>query len=131
MVGKVVHFEIPIDDSDRATAFYEKAFRWTLERWGPVEYWTTSAGDGEGIGGALTKRSDDVPTLMFYIEVDDIDAALAAVQAAGGSRLTDRVPIPTVGWSAFFRDSEGNKIGLFQADPTVSMPDLAGSTADG
>ncbi len=122
MTGKVVHFEIPIDDNERAVAFYATAFGWNLERWGPVEYWTTTAGDGDGIGGALTKRSDDISTLMFYIEVNDIDSALAAVEAAGGRRVTDRMPIPTVGWSAFFEDSEGNKVGVFQNDPSVPMP---------
>lgn len=123
MAGRVIHFEIPIDDNDRAVAFYSKAFGWDLVQWGPIEYWTTSAGEGDGIGGALTKRSDDIPALMFYIAVDDIDAALASVEVAGGTRLTERMPIPTVGWSAFFEDTEGNKVGVFQADPTVPMPE--------
>ena len=123
MVGKVVHFEIPIDVPDRALSFYADAFGWSLQQWGPVEYWTTAAGEGEGIGGALTRRSDDVPSLMFYIEVDDIDGALAAVERAGGVRLGERMPIPTVGWSAFFSDSEGNKVGLFQPDPDAPMPE--------
>lgn len=123
MAGKVVHFEIPIDDNEGAVAFYGQAFGWRLERWGPVEYWTTEAGDGEGIGGALTKHSDDVPSLMFYINVENIDAALDVVEAAGGARLTERMPIPTVGWSALFADTEGNKVGLFQADPDAPMPE--------
>jgi uncharacterized protein len=60
---------------------------------------------------------------MFYIEVDDIDRALAAIDAAGGKRITERMPIPTVGWSAFFQDTEGNRVGTFQADPSVPMPE--------
>ena len=123
MSGKVVHFEIPIDDGERAVAFYGQAFGWGLERWGPLEFWTTAAGEGEGIGGALTKRSDASASLTFYIAVDDIDAALAAIEAAGGRRLTERMPIPTVGWSALFEDTEGNKVGLFQGDPEVPMPE--------
>jgi predicted enzyme related to lactoylglutathione lyase len=123
MSGKVVHFEIPIDDGDRAVAFYLQAFGWRLERWGPLEYWTTAAGEGEGIGGALTKRSEGSAGLTFYIAVDDIDVALSTIEAAGGRRLTERMPIPTVGWSALFEDTEGNKVGLFQADPEVPMPE--------
>jgi predicted enzyme related to lactoylglutathione lyase len=127
MTGKVVHFEIPIDDGDRAVAFYEQAFGWSLQKFGPVEYWTTTAGDGEGIGGALTMRTDDAPSLMFYVDVEDVDVALAAVERAGGRRLTERMPIPGVGWSAFFADSEGNRVGIFQADPSASIPgDAAG-----
>jgi uncharacterized protein len=123
MAGKVVHFEIPIDDSDRGIAFYRQAFGWELERFGPVEYWTTDAGEGEGIGGALTTRSADVPSLMFYIEVDDIHAGLDAVESAGGTRLVDPMPIPSVGWSAYFEDTEGNRVGLFQPDPGAPMPE--------
>jgi len=127
MAGKVVHFEIPIDDGDRAVAFYAQSFGWTLDRFGPLEYWTTQAGEGEGIGGALTKRDPGAPGLIFYIDVDDIDRALTSIEAAGGRRLTERMPIPTVGWSAFFEDTEGNKVGLFQSDPGVSMPAGDGS----
>ena len=123
MAGKVVHFEIPIDDAERAITFYREALGWTLEQWGPVDYWMTTAGEGDGIGGALTRRSDDVPSLMFYVDVDDIDGALAAVEAAGGHRMTEKMPIPTIGWSAFFEDSEGNKVGLFQTDASVTVPD--------
>lgn len=123
MTGKVIHFEIPIDDDERGVAFYGKAFGWTLEQWGPVEYWTTDAGDGEGIGGALSKRSDQVPSLMFYIDVESVDAALDAVEAAGGKRLSDRMPIPSVGWMAYFEDTEGNRVGLFEPDDDAPMPE--------
>ena len=123
MSGKVVHFEIPVDEGGRAVAFYREAFGWDLAQWGPLEYWTTEAGEGEGIGGALTKRSHDSPALMVYIAVEDVDAALAAIEGAGGKRLTERTPIPTVGWSAFFADTEGNRVGLFQSDPSVPMPE--------
>ena len=123
MAGKVVHFEIPVDEGDRAVAFYGSAFGWSLERWGPMEYWTTTtAGEGEGIGGALTTRDPASPTPTFYIEVDDIDEALDAIESAGGTRLTERMPIPTVGWSASFVDTEGNRLGIFQPDPDVPMP---------
>ncbi len=64
---------------------------------------------------------------MFYISVDDIDTALEVVEAAGGSRLSERMPIPGVGWSAFFQDTEGNRAGLFQEDPDAPMPEGMGA----
>ena len=123
MSGKVVHFEIPIDDSDRAVAFYRLALGWDLEQWGPLEFWNTRIGEGEGIEGALAKRAPESPGLIFYISVDDIETALRAIEAAGGRRLTEAMPIPTFGFSAHFEDSEGNRVGLFQADPSVPMPE--------
>ena len=122
MAGRVVHFEIPIDDADRATTFYERALGWKPERWGPIEYWTVDPGEGEGIGGALATRDDPSSTVVIYIDVDDIEATLKEVEAAGGRRLTEPRPIPTVGWNALFQDSEGNAVGLFQADPAVTFP---------
>jgi predicted enzyme related to lactoylglutathione lyase len=122
MAGKVIHFEIPVDDPERGVAFYRTAFGWPLEKWGPVDYWTTPGGDGEGIGGALTVRGQEAPAVVVYISVDDIDAALASIEAAGGRRLSERMPIPTVGWMALFQDSEGNRVGVFQSDPDAPMP---------
>jgi uncharacterized protein len=57
------------------------------------------------------------------VSVDDVDAALAAVERAGGRRLSERMPIPGVGWSASFADTEGNRIGLFQDDPSAPAPE--------
>lgn len=124
MAGNVIHFEIPIDDRERAMAFSTKAFGSALERSGPVEDWMTpTAGEGDGIGGSLTMRNDDVPSLMFCILVGDIDDALAAGEATGGTRLVERVPIPSVGWSASFEGPGGNKVSAFQSDPSVPIPE--------
>ena len=59
---------------------------------------------------------------MVYVGVDDIDHALRSIQDGGGTVVTGKSPIPTMGWSARFRDTEGNLIGLFQTDPTVPLP---------
>jgi uncharacterized protein len=124
MAGKVVHFEIPLDDADRGRAFYEQALGWQLEQWGPVPYWTLAgAADAEGIGGGLTMRSDEVPGPLVYVEVEDVDAALTAIEAAGGTPLMGRSPIPGMGWMALFADTEGNRVGLFQLDPEAPMPE--------
>lgn len=120
-----MHFEIPIDDADRAGAFYASVFGWTVTKWGPVDYWTmtTGAEPGPGAEGALAPRADFPEGVLVYVGVDDIDVAMASVTASGGTVLTEKMPVPTVGWMAHFRDSEGNRVGLFQADDTVPMPE--------
>jgi uncharacterized protein len=123
MAGKVVHFEIPLDDAERGRAFYEQALGWQLEQWGPVPYWTLAGAEGEGIGGGLTMRSDEVPGPLFYVGCDDVDATLTTVEAAGGTTLMGRSPIPGMGWMALFQDTEGNRVGLFQLDPEAPMPE--------
>ena len=124
MTSRVVHFEIPIDDPDRAGVSYRSVFGWTVAKWGPVDYWTmtTGAEPGRGAEGALTPRAEAPEGVVVYVGVEDIDRALISVQDAGGTVATGKMPIPTVGWSARFRDTEGNLVGLFQMDPTVPLP---------
>lgn len=118
MVSRVIHFEIPIDDPDRAGRFYSDAFGLTVSKWGPVDYWalTTGAPPGPGAEGALTPRSEAPEGVLVYISVDSIDEALNRVDAAGGERHTEKAPIPGFGWMAKFRDTEGNLVGLFEED---------------
>jgi predicted enzyme related to lactoylglutathione lyase len=121
MPSRVVHFEIPIDKPDRAGTFYRQVFDWKVEQWGQIEYWTVTTGTGPGPGaeGALAPRKEAPEGVMVYVNVDDIDQAMGKIKAAGGTLLTGKMPIPTMGWSAHFRDTEGNKVGLFQEDTSV------------
>lgn len=124
MTSRVIHFDIPIDDPARAGAFYASVFDWSIAPWGPIPYWpmTTGAAPGPGAEGALRPRSEAPDGVVIYVSVDDVDEALRRVTAAGGTVVTERMPIPTVGWTARFRDCEGNLIGLIQEDPSVALP---------
>jgi predicted enzyme related to lactoylglutathione lyase len=124
MTSRVIHFDIPIDDPARAGTFYASVFDWSPTPWGPVPYWpmTTGAEPGIGAEGALAPREDAPEGVVVYISVDDIEEALARITAAGGTLVTERMPVPTIGWTARFRDTEGNLIGLIQEDASVGLP---------
>src|SRR5687768_10673395 len=52
MPSRVVHFDIPFDEPERAAAFYREAFGWSVAKWGPADYWTmTAAEPGPGAEG--------------------------------------------------------------------------------
>ena len=58
---KVVHFEIPADNPERANKFYADTFGWEISKMpGPEDYWMLKTGpqDDPGIGGGLMKRQD-------------------------------------------------------------------------
>lgn len=122
MSGRVVHFEIPFDDGDRARTFYREAFGWELMDVPGMSYTlaTTGPTGDQGVseagfinGGMLRRQDpDDGPTVI--IEVDDIDAALAKVETLGGQTLIGRQPVGDMGWTAYFKDVEGNHMGLWQ-----------------
>ena len=121
-LGKVVHFEVPVDDPERAAAFYRTTVGWEMEKWAGAPYWLVEAGpdDAPGANGALTGRDAVHRSPVLVVEVDDVDAALERVRWAGGKVLQDRLPVPGVGWSAYVEDTEGNVVGLFSPDPAAS-----------
>jgi uncharacterized protein len=63
------------------------------------------------------ERTSDVPAPVITIDVDGIDDALSRIEAAGGSTVTPRTPIPGMGAFAYFKDSEGNVLGLWESTP--------------
>lgn len=119
---RVVHFEISADDPARAVAFYQNVFGWEVNQWEGQDYWllTTGAADTPGIDGALMRRREGAPNVVNTIDVADLDASLAAVDANGG-RMMDRMVVPGVGYLAYCWDSEGNFFGMMQRDLDAKM----------
>jgi predicted enzyme related to lactoylglutathione lyase len=117
-MSKIVHFEIPVDDAARATAFYRDALGWEFSGFGDQPYWLVRAGtdDEPGANGALLARGELHRSPVLIVGVNDLDAALARVESSGGRVLQGKLAVPGVGWAAYFADSEENTIGLFEPD---------------
>ncbi len=123
MPGRLVHFEFPAQDSQRALDFYRQLFGWEFQSWeGPVEYHMTQAGGDPG--GAVYPSESGERGPVVYFDTDDIDATIARVRELGGE-AEDKEPIPGVGWFARCRDTEGNAISLYQSDESVQAPGQA------
>lgn len=123
-MAKVVHFEIPVDEPERAIAFYRAVLGWEVQQFPDSPYWLVQAGgdDEPGANGALVARNDLQRVPVLIAGVADLEATLVKAQAAGVEVLQGKQPIPGVGWSAYVRDSEGNTLGLFQPDMTGGPP---------
>jgi predicted enzyme related to lactoylglutathione lyase len=129
IMRKVVHFEIPADDVERAKKFYGSSFGWELETMpmGDGEYTSvkTTAVDEQtqmptdpgAINGGMFQRDERLTSPVITIDVDGIDDALKQIEDAGGSTVQPRTPIPGMGAFAYFKDSEGNVIGLWETTP--------------
>lgn len=123
MTGRVVHFEIPFDDGDRARKFYADAFGWNIVEMPEMHYSIVSTGPtGEGgfptepgyIGGGMLKRDSPADRPVITIDVEDIDEALANIESLGGMTVLGRQDVGEMGYAAYFRDVEGNLMGLWQ-----------------
>ena len=121
---KVVHFEIPADDEARAREFYRDVFGWEINELPEMQYTTlmTTSVDEQtrqplepgAINGGLMKRSDDTPAPVITVEVESIDDALKQIEASGGRTVTGRTEIPNMGAFGYFKDPEGNVLGLWE-----------------
>jgi predicted enzyme related to lactoylglutathione lyase len=127
MTNAISWFEIPTNDLDRATKFYETIFGISLipmelpemkMRMFPID------DPGKGIGGALVhsqgffKTSSSDGVLIYLNGNPDIQQVLDKVAAAGGSVVVPKTEIsPEYGFMAVITDSEGNRIGLHSNPP--------------
>lgn len=120
MPGRLVHFEFPVRDADRARTFYAKLFDWEFTPWeGQDEYFMIET---EPTGALYpVENGESGPTV--YFDVDDIDEAIAQVSELGG-RADERQAIPSVGWFARCWDTEGNPFSLFKADADVPAVEI-------
>ena len=123
MSGKVVHFEVPYDEADRARAFYRDVFGWDIQPVPEFDYNFVQTGpvgddgmptDRGYIGGGMFSRQEPVGRPVITIEVDDMSAALESVAAHGGSAVGGPDQVGEMGIAAYFLDSEGNLMGLWQ-----------------
>ena len=129
----VVHFEIPVDDVDRAGRFYSDSFGWNCNPVEGMPYTMVQTGEmGEHhmprdpgvINGGMLQRCEPITSPVLTIAVDDMDAALTKLAAAGGEVVTPKAAVGDMGFTAYFKDTEGNLLGLFQTArrPGQEMP---------
>jgi predicted enzyme related to lactoylglutathione lyase len=126
-MDKVQHFEIPVDDIARAKKFYAGVFGWgTMDfpmpgmqyvglHTGPVDE-KNMPKDSGFINGGMFQRSPKFPLTgpTIAMTVDDIDASLKKVKAAGGEVMMEKMQIADMGLYAYIKDTEGNVIGIWQ-----------------
>ncbi len=121
-MNRIVHFELPVSDPETSIKFYSDLFGWKFQKWeGPVEYWLVTTGEGDtGINGGLMRRMDPSQPITNTIDVESVDATCAAIEAAGGQIVVPKMPIPGVGWLAYFKDPDGLITGIMQNDPSAT-----------
>ena len=122
-MDKIVHFEVPADDVARAKEFYGSIFGWQLDDMEGMDYTIVRTVDVDeqqmpkepgAINGGMMKRGPDTPNPVLTIDVASIDDALRQIEASGGSVVRARTEIPGMGAYAYFKDTEGNTLGLWE-----------------
>jgi uncharacterized protein len=127
MSGRIVHFEIPFDDGDRAREFYREAFGWNVAEIPDMSYTMVTSGPtgetgrpsepGYINGGMLRRGLGPATGPVVTVDVDSIDAALEKIEKLGGATVVTRQPVGEMGFAAYFTDPEGNLMGLWESVP--------------
>jgi predicted enzyme related to lactoylglutathione lyase len=116
MGAPVVRFEVTTSgDAAALQRFYADTFDWDVNADNPMGYGVVVTGpEGKGINGGISGGPDGHNQVTFYVEVPDIDATLATIEAAGGKTIMPREVLPGMITLAIFADPHGNVIGLVE-----------------
>ncbi|WP_316506281.1 VOC family protein [Nitrosopumilus sp.] len=124
-MNKVVWFEIPFDESERAQKFYKDVFGWNISPFTDMNYYaaittedtnpqTMEPKEPGAINGGLMKRDDTGKHPIVLVEVSSIDEHLKKIEQNGGKTVMSKVIIGDIGLYARVEDTEGNVVGLWE-----------------
>jgi uncharacterized protein len=117
----VVHFEVIGRDADKLHSYYSELFGWDIDSNNPMKYGivqreTNVNSDGVGIGGGVGTGPEGYDGhVTFYVEVPDVEAALAKAESLGGSRMMGPDQVMEGLEIGLFGDPEGHIIGLVKS----------------
>jgi uncharacterized protein len=122
MAQPVVHFEVVGKDGDKTKAYYAELFGWEINSDNPMNYGLIEASQGSvgpGIPGGIGQGPEGYEGhITFYVEVPDVEAALAKAESLGGTRVMGPETIMEGVTLGQFLDLEGRVVGLTQAAPS-------------
>ncbi len=114
-MSMVIHFEIPVDDLERARKFYSGLFGWDIhEVPGRKMYMSITSEGQKAISGALMNRINPLQKIINYIDVPSIDEYTANVEQLGGKVVVRKRAIEGTGYFAICVDTENNTFGIWE-----------------
>ncbi|MFJ7977050.1 VOC family protein [Peribacillus sp. JNUCC 23] len=127
-MGKLVHFEIHVDDMERAKKFYGEVFGWSFQNWSDyagMPYFGAVTGDENEprIDGALMQRQSAPPeanqglnAFACTMGVENYDLTETKIIENGGQVAMPKYALPGMAWQGYYMDTEGNIFGIHQPD---------------
>lgn len=114
---QICYLEIPAPSVEKASKFYGDVFHWQIEESNLTsqKYSMFDCG-ANGMSGAFdSSKAVSEGGILIYISVDDIDATLGIILRSGGKIVDKKADIGGgYGFSATFRDPNGNLVGLWE-----------------
>jgi predicted enzyme related to lactoylglutathione lyase len=112
MANPVAWFEVAGKDHQALKSFYSQLFDWEFTDMEEMPYSTVEAQNGSIPGGVGMAPEGHSGHVTFYVQVPEIEAALAKAESLGGKSSMGPIDLPGGGRIALFTDPEGHEIGL-------------------
>lgn len=127
-MGRPIHFEIHVNDMERARKFYGEVFEWSFQDWSDyagIPYFGAVTGNENdpGINGALMQRqsssletNQSLNSFVCTMGVENYDVTEAKILENGGKIAMPKYALPGMAWQGYYLDTEGNIFGIHQPD---------------
>ena len=112
MSSPLIHFEIAGRDAAGLQRFFGDLFGWQINADNAMNYGMVNL-SGDVAGGIGPAPEGQPGHAMFYVGVDDVEAALQKAESLGGKRIIGPMEVPDGPTIGHFADPEGNVVGLF------------------
>lgn len=124
MPGRLVHFDIPVDDLDKMAGFYRAVLGWKIEPYGSefpgYNMIDPTPGDDSEVKGGMGGKGTPGQVPMNYYETDDLEATNQLVRDNGGQVIVERMTVPAMGNFSVCLDPEGNVFGNWVEDENAA-----------
>lgn len=120
-MARNTYLELPVRSTAGAKAFYAGAFGWSFADFGPTY---ASTMDGASDVGLQADAAQQTAALLPVVEVDDLEATLAAVEVAGGTVTQPIFSFPG-GRRFHFRDPDGHELAAMVVEAADQAQDRA------
>jgi hypothetical protein len=110
-----VHWELWSKQPERISEFYAKVFDWKVQTYPEMKYHMVDTGGGGINGGIFQPQEGTWPgNMAFYVDVEELGAAMRTIVAAGGKVIVERQEVPGMGSFGLFEDPDGRVMGIWE-----------------
>lgn len=124
MGNPIIHFEVAGTDGSALESFYSELFEWKIDHQGEgdMQYGFISDGSAGPVGGGIRHEPGGEAEVVFYVEVEDLSAAIEQAKKLGGSVRIEPIDTGDVTFG-MIRDPQGNSVGLIERPKAEDTPE--------
>ncbi len=115
-MSTIVHFEIPVDDIERAKKFYTELFGWEIKEEPEMKYYMIKTSGENPVDGGMMKREHPQQQITNYIDVCCVDEYSKKIEKLGGKVVMPKTAVPGMGYFAVCLDTENNAFGIWETN---------------